>query len=662
MPNGEMTFTVIAVYGIMKKNGKFIVSNNQIKERLIFMHLRKLICTMLGSAMLISGTFVQTANAWSVYDSEYGTENYEQSRTAVTDDMEQLREKSDPNDDASLIYTVRDDGSAMITDYAGKFTGGEYEFSIPAEINGHTVTAIGDGALRDSSAKIVGITLPSTIKEIGSRAIYGRYLKYLKLNDGLEVIKDYAIDCGDELETLVIPESVKYIGNEAIGGKALNNITMPKNLEYMGKRIFYGTAFDKDENNRTDGIQYHGQYLIAGIRIGYAEINNPDPSAPTLNKQIHEWEAVGDTEIREGTTLMGAEAFGMSDITSVKLPSTLKSISKLGFYWCKNLNNVVIPGNVKEIGDNAFSWCENLSNLTISEGVEHIGEMAFFRCNKLNEVTIPKSVTQIGLHAFGWDYVNEYDVRNENFVIKCYSGTAAEQYAKDNGFKCILLDTGETIEKGEPTAAADGRFTCEEKGNNCAVKKFKDIKSADGDPDHYGIEFCLDKGIMTGTGADTFSPDDTITRAQFATMFYRLAGQPEVNGTASFTDLKQDWYKKPVAWAAANGILNGTGNNAFSPDSPVTREQIAAIFYRYAQSKGLDMTYYEGNDLSKSDCNDKDEISDYAVAPMSWCFDRNVIFLYSTDGYEYKINPKAAPTRADTATMFSKFAYVLENN
>ncbi len=72
-----------------------------------------------------------------------------------------------------------------------------------------------------------------------------------------------------------------------------------------------------------------------------------------------------------------------------------------------------------------------------------------------------------------------------------------------------MLDTGETIEKGEPTAAADDRYVCEEKGDKCAVKRFCDIKSADGDPNHYGIEFCLDNGIMTGTGKDTFSPDLT---------------------------------------------------------------------------------------------------------------------------------------------------------
>ncbi len=630
------------------------------------MNLKKILCTALCAALI--SAYVPTVNAWTVYDSDYGTENYEESRTAVTDDTEEFREKDDPNDITSLLYTVRDDGTAMITGYSAKFMGNPdsglgLEFNIPSEINGHTVTAIADRALREGSTRIFGITLPPTIKEIGINAIYGRYLKYLKLNDGLEVIKDAAIDCGDELETLVIPESVKYIGNEAISGKALKHITMPQNLEFIGKRIFYGSAYDADPANRVDGIQYHGQYLIAGIRIGYAAIDNPDPSAPTEYKQIHEWEAVGDIAIREGTTMMGEDAFGMSNITSVKLPSTLKSIPHLGFYRCKNLNNVVIPANIKEIGDNAFSWCESLTNLTISEGVEHIGEAAFFRCNSLNEVTIPRSVTQIDIHAFGWDYVDDYDVRNENLVIKCYSGTAAEQYARDNGFKCILLDTGEVIEKGEPTAAADDRFTCEEKGNNCAVKRFKDIKSAEGDPDHSGIEFCLEKGIMNGTSADTFSPDNTLTRAQFATMFYRLAGEPDAPESGKFTDLSQDWYKKAVNWAAANGIINGTSDTTFSPNAAITREQAAAILYRYAQSKGLDVSIDDSDIYSALEgYNDFSDISDYAKIPVAWCFDENIMFIHSLTGYEYAIYPKAAPSRADTATMFWKFSYVLENN
>lgn len=323
----------------------------------------------------------------------------------------------------------------------------------------------------------------------------------------------------------------------------------------------------------------------------------------------------------------------------------------------------MIPGNVKEIGDNAFSWCENLSNLTISEGVERIGSAAFFRCNNLNEVTIPRSVKKIDMHAFGWDYVNDYDVRNENLVIKCYSGTAAEQYARDNGFKCILLDTGEVIEKGEPTAAADDRYTCEEKGNSCAVKRFKDIQSADGDPNHSGIEFCLDNGIMTGTGADTFSPDDSITRAQFATMFYRLVGQPAASANGRFSDLTEDWYKNAVNWAAENGVVTGTSADTFSPYDTVTREQIAAVFYRYAQTKDIDASLDDsGISSALEGYNDYSDISDYAKVPVAWCFKEGVMFIHSVNGYEYAIYPKVAPSRADTATMFFKFSYVLNNN
>ena len=633
------------------------------------MKLKKLICTVLGAAMLFGAAYVPAYASWGVYDAYYGSQYNTESKTAMTDGMEKLRENYNDDDWNSLLYSVREDGTAMITGfYAETFYNAEklrVELNVPSEIDGHTVTAIADGALNDrhTSAKIVGITLPPTIKEIGVQAIYGRYLKYLTLNDGLEVIKDVGIDCGDELETLVIPDSIKYIGHGAITGESLKNITLPKNLEFLGVDILSKSAYALDPANRVNNIMYHGQYLIAGKGDSLEDALDSDPfDVITDGKAIHAWDASGDVDIREGTTLMCEEAFAMTKIASVKIPSTLSSIPYLGFYWCENLNNVVIPSNIKVIGPNAFALCENLSNLTIEEGVEHIGEMAFFRCNSLNEVTIPKSVKQIDMHAFGWDYTDGYDVRNENFVIKCYNGTAAEQYAKDNGFKCILLDTGETIGKGEPTAAADARYVCSEKLENCAVKRFKDVRSADGDHNHFGIEFCLDAGIMAGTGADTFSPDDSITRAQFATMFYRFVGSPETSDNSVFTDLTQDWYKKPIAWAAANGVLNGTGNNTFSPDDVITREQIAAIFYRYAESKGLNMTVSESwREALKTD-NDYAEIADYAKTAVEWCYEHHILFTYSLDGYAYSICPKAAPTRAETATLFYNFDYELNHS
>ena len=105
----------------------------------------------------------------------------EQSKTDVTDDMEEYQQNDSLE---SLVYTIRDDGSAMITSYSAKFwhdpdPNFTVELNIPSEIDGHPVTAIGDGALRESATKISGITLSTTIKEIGNRAIDCRYLKYL---------------------------------------------------------------------------------------------------------------------------------------------------------------------------------------------------------------------------------------------------------------------------------------------------------------------------------------------------------------------------------------------------------------------------------------------------------------------------------------------------
>ena len=126
---------------------------------------------------------------------------------------------------------------------------------------------------------------------------------------------------------------------------------------------------------------------------------------------------------------------------------------------------------------------------------------------------------------------------------------------------------------------------------NCANKRFSDLMEFDYlNYKHIGVEFCLDKGIMNGTGEDTFSPAGVLTRGQLATMLYRYEGSPAVTGSSSFTDLREDWYKPAIAWAASVGIVNGTSEDTFSPYDPITGEQLATIFYRYAKSKGYDTT------------------------------------------------------------------------
>lgn len=101
-------------------------------------------------------------------------------------------------------------------------------------------------------------------------------------------------------------------------------------------------------------------------------------------------------------------------------------------------------------------------------------------------------------------------------------------------------------------------------------------------------------GLMNGTGATTFSPNDATIRTQIATIFYRMAGNPAAENTNMFTDvpygLGTDWYYDAVLWVQQNGTMQGYGNNLFGPNDPVTREQLAMIFYNYAKCKNYNIT------------------------------------------------------------------------
>ena len=120
---------------------------------------------------------------------------------------------------------------------------------------------------------------------------------------------------------------------------------------------------------------------------------------------------------------------------------------------------------------------------------------------------------------------------------------------------------------------------------------------------------------MNGVGDDTFDPNGIGTRAMVVTMLWRLAGEPEA-GEAVFTDLDEDsWYYQAVNWAAGTGAVLGTSEDTFSPDEPITREQLAVILYRYAQAQGLG---FAGDWAFRLDYSDADQISDYAYEAMCW--------------------------------------------
>ena len=176
--------------------------------------------------------------------------------------------------------------------------------------------------------------------------------------------------------------------------------------------------------------------------------------------------------------------------------------------------------------------------------------------------------------------------------------------------------------------------------------KFTDVSRNDW---FYGdVSYVYENGIMDGVSAETFAPNATLTRGMIVTILYRMENKPAVTGASKFTDVDaNEWYGAPVAWAAGNGIVTGYSETTFGPNDPVTREQLAAILYRYAVYKGMSAVTLEQN-LSRF--TDADQISAYAVPAMNWAVGKGLI-----NGADGKLSPKASATRAQVAAIIHRY-------
>ncbi len=122
-----------------------------------------------------------------------------------------------------------------------------------------------------------------------------------------------------------------------------------------------------------------------------------------------------------------------------------------------------------------------------------------------------------------------------------------------------------------------------------SVSPFGDVQSTDWYYDE--VQYVYENGLMSGTSATTFSPDTTTTRGMIVTILHRLEGTPAVSTSGTFADVTAGrYYTDAVEWASANGIVGGYGNGRFGPNDPITREQMAAILYRYAAYKEYDVS------------------------------------------------------------------------
>ena len=180
------------------------------------------------------------------------------------------------------------------------------------------------------------------------------------------------------------------------------------------------------------------------------------------------------------------------------------------------------------------------------------------------------------------------------------------------------------------------------------VLSFTDVK--EGDWFYEAVQFAVQYDMMNGTGSNRFQPDNLLSRSMIATILWRLEGSP-TGSSAHFTDVSGSmWYAEAVNWAAANGLVNGYGNSTFGPEDSITREQMAAILYRYAQFKGYDDTV-QGN---LSDFTDGGQTSDWAEDAVVWAVNNGLL----TGKGGSLLDAKGSATRAEAAAILMRFSLI----
>ena len=409
------------------------------------------------------------------------------------------------------------------------------------------VINIGDGSFQSCIA-LENITIPDSVTSIGKWAFYDcRSLTDIIIPEGVTSIGEDAFVFSG-ITSIVIPKGVTNISESVFAGcKSLSNVTIPSSVVSIGYDAFREcTALEKiiipesvtsigDEAFRKctalknitipDSVTEIGASAFEGC-VALTSLSLPNSMTRISNYLFRECTGLIEMVIPDYITEIGKQAFAKcSGLKSLTIPDSVKSIDELAFARCSGLSNLIIPGSMTEIGGGAFSECSGLKRVVIEEGVTAINNSAFAKCYTLSDVSIPNSmesidifaflacpmlksiiipnsVTSIGEYAFGYYYDEENYVTAKvpDFVIHGYAGTAAETYAKENGFTFVALSDEHEHTFGEwkvttaPTCTAEGveTRTCTE----CDEKETRPVEKIPHDLLHFEeSSTCLVAGI-----------------------------------------------------------------------------------------------------------------------------------------------------------------------
>lgn len=351
---------------------------------------------------------------------------------------------------------------------------------------------------------------------------------------------EYAAFLGNVYVTSVtIPESVTSIGDEVFKNCInLTTLNLPENLTSIGNNILEGTPVCLDSKYWDNNLLYLGKYLV----------------------DFDDSKGITDITIKEGTTIISSLVFGFTDITSVKLPKSLRTIDDAAFAYCSNLKTITLPEGISHIGRGAFSeagiteisipssvtylgeycfdGCKNLTSVTLPEGINQIPSDFFAGCSSLKNVTIPSSVTLIGFRAFAdsglttlnipknihevWDNAFSGCKKLKSFTVDANN---SRFYAEDGVLyeNFMTLYTLNTYPAAKPESAYVLPDEVKYIGNYAfdSVKNLKTIILHENAKDaRFHNAYSVEEVIVSDLNQDLYSIDGVVFRKGFDSLYY----------------------------------------------------------------------------------------------------------------------------------------------